>query len=315
MGKTVEYTLRAIPLGGFVAFPDDDPESEIPQDDPNLLKNRPVLDRALVISAGVVANVLLAYTILFTQVNTVGLLQQAYRPGVNVPGVIAQSAAERAGVLAGDVILAVDGEKIQASDSAVVELVDTIKGSVGHKIKFTVQRGPDLVDIDVLADKTSDGMGKIGVQLAPNSKPYRLRAANVVEAAQLASEEFGRLLGNVTDGLKQLVLNFSQAANKISGPVAIVAVGAEVARNDVSGLFQFAAIVNINLAVVNSLPLPALDGGYLALLLVEAVRGGRKLPNNLEQGIMSSGVLLLLAVGMLLIVRDTLDLGGLGGML
>ena len=52
-----------------------------------------------------------------------------------------------------------------------------------------------------------------------------------------------------------------------------MAVGAEVARADISGLFQFAAIVNINLAVVNALPLPALDGGYMALLLAEAVRG------------------------------------------
>ena len=55
--------------------------------------------------------------------------------------------------------------------------------------------------------------------------------------------------------------------------MAIVAVGSEIARSDLSGLFQFAAIVNINLAVVNALPLPALDGGFLALLLAEAVRG------------------------------------------
>ena len=59
----------------------------------------------------------------------------------------------------------------------------------------------------------------------------------------------------------------------MSGPVAIVAVGSEIARSDLSGLFQFAAIVNINLAVVNALPLPALDGGLLALLFAEAVRG------------------------------------------
>jgi membrane-associated protease RseP (regulator of RpoE activity) len=57
-------------------------------------------------------------------------------------------------------------------------------------------------------------------------------------------------------GLKQLVFNFNETKDAISGPVAIVAVGAEVARSDISGLFQFAAIVNINLAVVNLLPLP-----------------------------------------------------------
>ena len=71
---------------------------------------------------------------------------------------------------------------------------------------------------------------------------------------------------------------------------------------------QFAAIININLAVVNMLPLPALDGGYLALLLVEALRGGQKLDRGLERGFMASGFLLLTAMGMALVVRDTINL-------
>ena len=74
-------------------------------------------------------------------------------------------------------------------------------------------------------------------------------------------------------GLQQIFTNFSKTAEGVSGPVAIVAVGSEIARSDLSGLFQFAAIVNINLAVVNALPLPALDGGLLALLFAEAIRG------------------------------------------
>lgn len=123
-----------------------------------------------------------------------------------------------------------------------------------------------------------------------------------------ASKEFMRLTNTVTDGLKQVFFNFAQTADKLSGPVAIVAVGAEVARSDIAGLFQFAAIVNINLAVVNILPLPALDGGYLFLIALEALRG-KKLPEGVEKGIMSSGILLLLAVGVVLMVRDTLNLG------
>ncbi|MEQ8960676.1 MAG: site-2 protease family protein, partial [Coleofasciculus sp. C2-GNP5-27] len=59
-GPDTEYAIRAFPLGGFVGFPDDDPDSEIPPDDPNLLRNRPVLDRAIVISAGVIANLIFA---------------------------------------------------------------------------------------------------------------------------------------------------------------------------------------------------------------------------------------------------------------
>lgn len=68
--KEVEYAIRAIPLGGFVAFPDDDPKlaEKYPKDDPNLLKNRPIKDRALVISAGIIANCIFAYSILLAQV-------------------------------------------------------------------------------------------------------------------------------------------------------------------------------------------------------------------------------------------------------
>ncbi len=66
-GKEVEYSLRAIPLGGYVAFPDDDPDSKIPANDPDLLKNRSITQRAIVISAGVIANIVFAYGLLFTQ--------------------------------------------------------------------------------------------------------------------------------------------------------------------------------------------------------------------------------------------------------
>lgn len=64
----MEYSLRAIPLGGYVGFPDDDPDSPYDKDDPDLLRNRPVAQRALVISAGIIANVILAYSVLLAQV-------------------------------------------------------------------------------------------------------------------------------------------------------------------------------------------------------------------------------------------------------
>lgn len=74
---------------------------------------------------------------------------------------------------------------------------------------------------------------------------------------------------------------------------------------------QFAALVNLNLAAVNALPLPGLDGGYMALQLTEALRGGRKLPQDVERGIMSGGLAFLTATGLFLIVRDTINLSGL----
>ncbi|PON68705.1 Membrane metalloprotease ARASP [Parasponia andersonii] len=314
--NNVEYSIRAFPLGGFVGFPDNDPDSDIPVDDKNLLKNRPVLDRAIVISAGVIANIIFAYVIIFVQVLSVGLPVQEAFPGVLVPEVRAFSAASRDGLLPGDVILQVNGNKLPKSGpSAVLEIVDVIKKNPKRNLFFKIERGKQDFEVKVTPDENFDGTGKIGVQLSPNTKFSKVIPKNLLEAFNFAGREFWGLSFNVLDSLKQTFLNFSQTASKVSGPVAIIAVGAEVARSNSDGLFQFAAVLNLNLAVINLLPLPALDGGSLALVLIEAARGGRKLPLEIEQRIMSSGIMVVILLGLFLIVRDTLNLDFIKDML
>ncbi|KAL0722152.1 hypothetical protein Bca4012_036751 [Brassica carinata] len=293
--KNVEYSLRAFPLGGFVGFPDNDPDSEIAADDENLLKNRPVLDRSIVVSAGIIANVIFAYVIILVQVLSVGLPVQEAFPGVLVPEVKTFSAASRDGLLSGDVILSVDGAELsKTGPDAVSKVVEIVKRSPESDVLFRIERGNQDLVVRVRPDKNFDGTGKIGVQLSPNVRITKVRPRNVSETFRFAGKEFMGLSSNVVDGLKQTFFNFSQTASKVAGPVAIIAVGAEVARSNTDGLYQFAALLNINLAVINLLPLPALDGGTLALILLEAVRGGRKLPVEVEQGIMSSGIMLVL---------------------
>ncbi|KAG2712203.1 hypothetical protein I3843_04G106000 [Carya illinoinensis] len=307
--NNVEYSIRAFPLGGFVGFPDNDPDSNIPVDDENLLKNRPVLDRIIVISAGVVANIIFAYVIIFIQVSSVGLPVREAFPGVLVPEVQAFSAASRDGLLPGDVILAVNGKELpKIGPNAVSELVDVIKKNPKRNVLLKIERGQEDFQIGVTPDKNFDGTGKIGVQLSPNLKFSKVLPKNLLEAFNYTGNEFWGLSSNVLEGLKQTFLNFSQSASKVSGPVAIIAVGAEVARSNIDGLYQFAALLNLNLAVINLLPLPALDGGSLALILLEAARGGRKLPLEIEQTIMSSGIMLVILLGLFLVVRDTLNL-------
>ncbi|XP_061357761.1 membrane metalloprotease ARASP, chloroplastic-like [Gastrolobium bilobum] len=307
--KNVEYSIRAFPLGGFVGFPDNDPESDIPVDDENLLKNRPILDRIIVVSAGVIANIIFAFVIIFVQVLAVGLPVQEVFPGVIVPEVRPFSAASRDGLLPGDVILEVNGSEFpKPGPNAVSEVVDIIKKNPKRYVLLKVLRGEQNFEIGVTPDENYDGTGKIGVQLSPNMKIGKVRPKNLVEVMSFTAKEFWGLSSHVLDGLKQTFLNFSQSAGKVSGPVAIIAVGAEVARSNLDGLYQFAAILNINLAVINLLPLPALDGGTLALILIEAARGGRKLPLEVEQRIMSSGIMLVIILGLFLFIRDTLNL-------
>lgn len=315
--KDVEYSLRAFPLGGFVAFPDNDPASDIPPDDENLLKNRPIFDRIIVVSAGVIANIVFAYVIIFAQVVFVGLPVQEAFPGVLVPEVRPFSAASRDGLFPGDVILGVNGTDLRRTGPSLVsEVVEVIKKNPERKVLLRVGRGPQQdVEISITPDLSADGTGRIGVQLSPNLKISKVKPKDILEAVNYSGREFVGLTSSIVESLKQTFLNFSQSASNVSGPVAIIAVGAEVAKSNIDGLYQFAAALNINLAVINLLPLPALDGGTLALILIEAARGGRKLPLELEQRIMSSGIMLVLILGVFLLIRDTLNLDFIRAML
>ena len=308
-GSETEYAIRAIPLGGYVGFPDDDPDSPIPADDPNLLRNRPVLDRAIVISAGVIANLIFAYFLLVGQAATVGFQDINYQEGVLVPQVLDQtnSAAAQAGIKAGDIILTIDDRKLGKSAKALEQLRTTIQNSPEQPLDITVKRDKKVISLVVTPELNQDGQGKIGVMLAPNGEVIRRRTSNIIEAFTNGAKEYQRIALLTAQGFWQLISNFGENAEQVAGPVAIVAVGAELARNDLGNLFQFGALISINLAIINILPLPALDGGQLAFLAVEGVTG-KPLPSKLQDGIMQTGLVLLLSLGVFLIVRDTVNL-------
>ena len=184
-----------------------------------------------------------------------------------------------------------------------------MRASGATPLRLSLLREGAPVNVDVTPNVSPAGEGRIGVQLEANAEMTKRVARNAAEGAGLAAKGFGRLAALVSKSLFSLVSDFESAKENVSGPIAIVGVGAEVMRtSDLSGLYQFASVININLAVVNILPLPALDGGFLFLIAVEALRGGKKLPTEVEQSITASGVLLLLGSGMFLILRDTLNL-------
>jgi membrane-associated protease RseP (regulator of RpoE activity) len=307
-GAQTEYALRALPLGGFVGFPDDDPDSTIPPDDPNLLRNRPVLDRTIVISAGVIANLLFAYFVLVAQLGLVGLPSGfSFQPGVLIPQVVSpESAAAQAGLKDGDLIIAIDNQPLPAAKESVETVKKTIETSPGKPLTLTIQRDSNQQSI-TLTPRNDQGVGRIGVQLAPNGNPIYKRLGNPVEWFTIAANEFQRIVVLTVQGFWKLISNFKSTADQVSGPVGIVVAGAKIAQNDLTNLFSFAALISVNLAVINILPLPALDGGQLAFLFYEALRG-KPLPTKIQEGVMQTGLVLLLGLGIFLIVRDTFNL-------
>lgn len=306
-GPETEYAVRAFPLGGFVGFPDDDPDSTIEPDDPNLLRNRPVLDRAIVISAGVIANLIFAYFLLVSQVAFVGI-PEAPQPGVLIQELAPQvsNAATEAGIKPGDVILAADGTEFGQSLQEIEKLRDVIKNHPGEAIELKIERKEQNLNITVVPEAKPGG-GSIGVGLSPNGKVERRATENIVEAFSVGATQFQNIIYQTVQGFGKLVTNFGETAGQVAGPVKIVKIGASIAQNDTGSLFFFAALISINLAFINILPLPALDGGQLAFLLIEGVRG-KPLPNRIQEGVMQTGLVLLLGIGILLIVKETSQL-------
>ena len=303
-GSETEYAIRAFPLGGYVGFPDDDPDSDIPPDDPNLLRNRPVLDRAIVISAGVIANLIFAYFLMVGQAMTVGIPDLS--PGVLVPEIMSEnSVAVQSGIQAKDVILEADGHLLSNKPESIKKLQQIIQASPEAPVPLTIQRGEETLLLQVVPQRSAEGQGRIGVKLAPNI--VQKRTQSPIEAFGLGADAFQNLTTLTVKGFWQLISHFQENAQQVASPVKIVEYGAAIARNNAGNLFQFAALISINLAIINILPLPALDGGQLAFLFIEGLQG-RPLPRKIQDGIMQTGLVLLLGFGVFLMVRDTANL-------
>jgi membrane-associated protease RseP (regulator of RpoE activity) len=308
-GPQTEYALRAIPLGGYVAFPDDeDEDNDIAADDPSLMKNRPILDRAIVISAGVIANLIFAYALIFAQLSWQGIPNPQLAPGIAIVQLVPEtSAAAKAGVLPGDVVLAVNGQTLETGETAVQAFQSQVKQNAEQPLNLDIQRDGKALALSVTPQLSQNNEPLIGVRLAPNAKLNRVKTLSPVKLLSAASTEFQNLLLLTVGGFGQLLSNFQNAASQVSGPVAIVKIGADIARTDISRLLQFGALISINLAVINILPLPALDGGQLVFLLFEGIFR-KPLPAAIQQGVMQTGLFLLLGLGVFLIARDTVNL-------
>ena len=302
--KNITYSFRAFPLGGFVSFPDES-QKDIDPNDPNLLKNRPIHQKVIVISAGVIANLLLAYSILILNVTAIGIPYDP-DPGILVLATQPNKAASNAGLLPGDKILKINGNKLAAGDQAVTFLVKEVQNSSEQNINIDVQREDKFMELNLVPENI-EGIGTIGAQLQPNVRKETYKTKNAYELFNFTNKEFASLLTKTIDGYKGLITNFSSTAQQLSGPVKIVEIGAQLSEQGGNGILLFAALISINLAVLNSLPLPLLDGGQLVFTLIEGVRG-KPIPERIQLAVTQSSFFLLVGLSVVLIIRDTSQL-------
>jgi membrane-associated protease RseP (regulator of RpoE activity) len=287
-------------------------------DNPDLLQNRSWQQRAVVLSAGVIFNLLLSFSIYFGQIGFgPGLPHPIFQSGIVV------NAAPRAdgpanGILRkGDLIMSVNGSPITLSDSptafeaqkAISKFIATIRETPdGESFSLSVLHSgaAKAVDLSIKPQHVQLGKGavgpqSIGVLLTPNfDKSDVLRSDSIPEAARLAYGYAVELTSQTANGLLSVAKEAvsgkggGPAGQQVSGPIGLIKTGSEiVSTKDLNAVLLFAAAISINLGVVNSFPLPGLDGGQLVFVLAEAVMG-RKVDQQFVEGITGVTVLLLL---------------------
>jgi RIP metalloprotease RseP len=261
----------------------------------------------LVIAAGVLANLLLAWSVLVAQGLVVGIPAGfSTTPGVLVAGVQPGQAAAAAGLRPGDRILKADGVDLGGGQSAVAQLVERVKGAPDQTLQLQAERAGKAISINLTPADLS-GVGRIGAQLQPSGTEAFRRPQGPGEIVHQANHDFVSLTQRTVEGFVTLATHFGETASQVSGPVKIVEMGASLAKQGGSSLFLYTALISINLAVLNALPLPLLDGGQFVFLMIEGLRG-KPLPEKFQLAFMQSGFVFLVGLSLVLIVKDTSQL-------
>lgn len=252
--KETRYTLRLFPLGGFCRLLGEDPEDA---HEKGSFQEKTLITRFAVISAGSVMNFLLA-VVLFSLVYFFfwGVPQTHF---TRIGEVLPQSRAYDAGLRDQDIILAIDGVEMENWDS----VVSYINANPENQITLLVEREKSEFVIPVVPVE-EDGRGLIGI--APVYQKYMF-----VSSVGLGFTYTWFFVKLIFVSLAQMITG--DIPPDVAGPVGIVAVIGEVMRTGLSNLFSLAAIISINLGIINLLPIPALDGSRLIFLALEGIRG------------------------------------------
>lgn len=296
-GET-DVQLNPLPLGGFCAFMDDqnveDTEAldNYTPGDKRFLKNRAIWERAIIISGGVVANMIVAYLILFGLVLGTGVPDPSQPGGVVVGGVIENTPAAAAGFEPGDKILRINGETVPN----VEQMQQRIQNNKSQAVQIEVRR----LEKQLTLEATPTAEGTIGVQIQDllNKRPV----TGLGEAFVRGWQDLVAMFVMLSEALWRLVTGVLPL-NQVGGIVEVVNIGAKVSQTGFVQLMYFAALISVELAILNILPIPALDGGHLMLLVIEGLRG-KPLSRRMEESLHYTGFMLLIGLGVFLIFKD-----------
>ncbi|MFD2169850.1 RIP metalloprotease RseP [Tumebacillus lipolyticus] len=288
----VLYRLNWIPLGGYVKmYGEDNPEAAAAPDNFN---NRPVGARILVIVAGVIMNIVGAFLILALLFNLYG----APTSELFISNVQPDRPGAVAGLQAGDQIKWVEGAELKSP----VDFNTAVQNHSDKPLSIGVLRDGARVDLTVTPQmNVEENRPMIGVGL--QQKTSFVKPGNFVDNTAYAFKNTGELTAMTFDGFKKLVTG-AVSFKEIGGPVEIIRITGQASDNGVPHYMYIVALLSVNLAVLNILPFPALDGGRLVFLLIEWVRRGKRIPVEREASINFIGILFLLTLMVVVTFKD-----------
>lgn len=266
-GSLTEYTFALIPFGGYVKMSgmiDESMDSSI-EHAPYELLSKPKWAQAWVMSAGVIMNVILAF-VMFTWVTSVrGVPEISTEPVIS--GVLEGLPAQEIGLEAGDRVLEIDGIAVDTWE----EMTNQIRPYPGKEVVLKWERSGTSYQETIIigSDPSVTGDNSIGMLgVAPNWEFVPVGFFGSVKAGAISTVNgFGLIYMSL-----KMIVDGTASMKDIGGPIAIARFAGEAAELGWTTLVQFMALISVNLAFINILPVPGLDGGHLMVILVEAIR-------------------------------------------
>ena len=287
-GETL-YSLRMLPLGGYNKIAGMDPED--PEDLERGFNSKPITSRMLVILAGSLMNFILPVLIFFGIFVAFGMEVPENKPVLGQ--VIEGYPAAQYGLKEGDRILSINGQSVDKW----LDIRNSIADAGTKPVPFEIQRDNEKLTITVTPVLNPES-GKPFIGVVSSLKKVQLTPWQAAVASVTATKN---IIKNMYASLYHMVTGKTKA--EFSGPVGVAKMAGQVAHKGFDMLLQFTAMLSLNLAIINLLPLPALDGGHFLILLMEAFTGHR-LGKVAMQNIQKIGVAMILALTIFATFKD-----------
>lgn len=284
LGKKTKFSLRLIPMGGYVRMLDEQEETD--PDDPGSFQNKTPWQRMAVILAGPLMNFLLAVVIFVIIFGAVGVAEDIAIVGKVLP----DSPAEAAGLIAGDEILSIDSHQtVKWTDIQI-----SVRDSSTETLNFQVKRDGRILSLAV-TPRRGEQYPEVGI--GPRTK--RL---SIIASIGRGFGDTWRMTSAVFTSLVEIVTGKIPVGD-LTGPIGIVHYVGEAARTGINDVLSLAALITINLGLFNLLPIPALDGSKVIILGIEAVSKKRLAPE--KEGIIHLvGFVLLITLMLFIMYKD-----------